>query len=479
MSVATRPRTALLPLLAEKAAGLASGVLTASRGKHKRLFCMKRGRLVLAASNVIEEQPEQALVERGLLGPDELPTAREQAKQAGLKLTNYLVQNGNVSTDQLQLALRRRVFWLLESTLDWQGGEYRFDPGQPNLAGEALVDVPCAMAVLDHLLGHTGRPEVLRSKLGPADARPTMLPRHVRVLEGADLSPLMTFLLEHCDGSRDVAALLNGSPASSAETLALLYGFKLLGILEARSAAVAAPSEIVVTRDECLMRIQTAEGTDHYAVLGLDAKATESAVRTAYYDLARRFHPDRFRSGELQDLVESMETYFSRVTEAYNTLIDAQRREEYDRHLREKASGRADSPEKDAAYLARQNFARAKVLLDKRRRQDALKFLENAVQLDDAQPAYRLELGRLLALNPRRRQEAQEHLLAALRLDPSLAAGYVALGQLCRKTDRDAEAVERFREALRWEPANAEAQAALAELGATKDGGILRGLFRS
>jgi molecular chaperone DnaJ len=63
---------------------------------------------------------------------------------------------------------------------------------------------------------------------------------------------------------------------------------------------------------------------DLYVVLGLQHGATESEIKRAYRRLARRFHPD-INPGD-----RMAEARFRQILEAYETLIDPDRRSRYD-----------------------------------------------------------------------------------------------------------------------------------------------------
>ena len=63
---------------------------------------------------------------------------------------------------------------------------------------------------------------------------------------------------------------------------------------------------------------------DYYAILGLAPGASVADVKRAYRRLSRRYHPG-INPGDRE-----AETVFQRITEAYETLIDAERRQQYD-----------------------------------------------------------------------------------------------------------------------------------------------------
>ena len=67
-AVSTGDRT-LSRLLAVRAGSDSSGVLHATRGKLKRVFCIDHGWLAYGASNLIEEQLDEYLVRQGALAP--------------------------------------------------------------------------------------------------------------------------------------------------------------------------------------------------------------------------------------------------------------------------------------------------------------------------------------------------------------------------------------------------------------------------
>jgi curved DNA-binding protein CbpA len=77
---------------------------------------------------------------------------------------------------------------------------------------------------------------------------------------------------------------------------------------------------------------QTLDRASYYTVLGVDRTADEPTIRTAYYQLVARFHPDLYGADLLDPLTRAkLVTLYSRLVEAYRVLSDGQRRSLYDK----------------------------------------------------------------------------------------------------------------------------------------------------
>lgn len=74
-------------------------------------------------------------------------------------------------------------------------------------------------------------------------------------------------------------------------------------------------------------------GRTHYEVLGVEPDANRPAVRSAYFNLAKRFHPDVYWDRDLGLYRPRIEEIFRAITVAFETLCDDHRRADYDRVL--------------------------------------------------------------------------------------------------------------------------------------------------
>lgn len=66
------------------------------------------------------------------------------------------------------------------------------------------------------------------------------------------------------------------------------------------------------------------EYKDYYKILGVDKKATDKEIKTAYRKLARRHHPDVNKNDP------KSEAKFKEINEAYEVLSDSDKRQRYD-----------------------------------------------------------------------------------------------------------------------------------------------------
>ncbi len=66
---------------------------------------------------------------------------------------------------------------------------------------------------------------------------------------------------------------------------------------------------------------------DYYELLGVDRKATDKEIKSAYRKLARKWHPDLHPAAEKKEAEEQ----FKKINEAYEVLKDPEKRERYDR----------------------------------------------------------------------------------------------------------------------------------------------------
>ncbi|MBI5502471.1 MAG: J domain-containing protein, partial [Deltaproteobacteria bacterium] len=117
---------------------------------------------------------------------------------------------------------------------------------------------------------------------------------------------------------------------------------------EGKTAPEAPPSAVPAGRavqatftDEAARRIDTfllrANSADFYRLLGVGRGAARPAIRSAYFALAKEFHPDAYFGRELGEVKPKLERIFRQITRAYEVLSRSASRKEYDVYLKGQA----------------------------------------------------------------------------------------------------------------------------------------------
>lgn len=259
-------------------------------------------------------------------------------------------------------------------------------------------------------------------------------------------------------------------------------------LLETEQRMAWKPAEESETEnvDGFLDRLRAAES--YYDVLGVDTTASSDSLKSAYYDLARRYHPDRFRKAE-PALLARLESAFARITQAYDTLRDEGLRSSYNMKLqaRKKAQRLADSapkpttplptshttPTEDAttdeprislAQRAENDFKEGYAALEQGQRKLATGLFASAARLVPNEPRYRAYYGQMLAADEQTRRAAEAELQAAIKLDPQNVEYRLMLAQLFRDLGFAIRARGEAERAVAVDPNNRKARDLLREL---------------
>ena len=237
--------------------------------------------------------------------------------------------------------------------------------------------------------------------------------------------------------------------------------------------------------DAFLERLRHAES--HYDVLGVENTAPPSELKTAYYELARRYHPDRFRKTD-PTLLTRMESAFARITQAYDTLRDDALRANYNAKLQARkratqitdATPKASTPATEptpttpdatpaeplisAAGRAANDFKEGFAALEQGQRSAATGLFASASRLAPNEPRYRAFYGQMLAAQEHTRRAAETELQAAIKLDPGNAEYRIMLAQLFRDLGFVIRARGEAERAVAADPNNRKARELLREL---------------
>jgi tetratricopeptide (TPR) repeat protein len=214
------------------------------------------------------------------------------------------------------------------------------------------------------------------------------------------------------------------------------------------------PPDTESVRRQILAKAQVVEGQNLFEVLEIPQAATKDEVKQAYFVAAKRYHPDRLVSMGLEALRAEVEKIFRRISEAYGTLFDDTRREEYKTSLMKPSGDDAEAHAKAMKMLeAEMAFRRGEMLLKKNDFMGAIRELEQSVALNPTEGEHLafLTWARVCA-GQTTHADAKPLFNQAIKLSPMCGRAYYYLG-VCLKEDKDIDrAYNMFRKAKDLDP---------------------------
>lgn len=203
---------------------------------------------------------------------------------------------------------------------------------------------------------------------------------------------------------------------------------------------------------------------NHYEVLGLERGASDADIKKSYFQLAKQYHSDAFSGMKLpDDIKKKADTIFGKVTEAYNVLGNAQKRQGYDDMLDSGAEGEDEAMQQaQLALRAEMEFQKAEIVVKQGNMDDAEQYLRLAIKLKADEADYWALLG--WATYKKRKgdpavnkQKGKAYLKKAVEIKPECDQAYLYMGYIAKLEDNSAIAYDMFRRALQHNEKNAAA----------------------
>ncbi|MEM7048989.1 MAG: DnaJ domain-containing protein [Acidobacteriota bacterium] len=182
---------------------------------------------------------------------------------------------------------------------------------------------------------------------------------------------------------------------------------------------------------------------NYYDILGLGQNATDAQIRERFKAMARERHPDRFQGAEKADA----EVAFQDLTEAFNVLLNAERRRQHDLEL---ANPEADQQGVDSAQLARVYLQRG---VKSYREKNYLQAADNFDRATKAEPENALGWYNLALACSHQQRWMSRSLTAiakACELAPMNVTYLKTAGRLHARGGRLTQAEKYYEQALTW-----------------------------
>jgi curved DNA-binding protein CbpA len=473
-----------------------SGALRAERERVKAVAYFEAGALVYATSNLRNLRLSEYLKKREV-STEKLDSSSDFA------LAESVVARGLMTKASLDEVITEQVTDVARLLLLWLNGHWSFDE-RARLTEPVRLEIPLKRLLFEAAKRMDPSFATARLEADEVITRGSSSPNEF------SLSVNEGFLLSRVDAPTKLSELVSVSGLPELDALRAIYGFVLAGLLqkqtstsmlitseakaaEARSVPVAKkkpkPPPAPSTRDPKDVVIEFLEQFDrantHYEVLNIGQSCSASEAKQAYYDLARRFHPDRFYGLVGTDLHARLESAFARIAQAHEVLSRPESKATYDTRIA--AMNKAGQMSSTSSYgasrstptvsttaprsnlqVAEQRFKEGVAALELGETNTATACLSAAARMAPDEPRYRAYYGRALAAHPQTRRLAEGELQAAIKLEPSNASYRVILATLYRDLGFWRRAISELERALSLDSRNVEARQMLESLETKK-----------
>ena len=472
----------LAELIREIHAAQVSGVVRLSREPAQAAVYFEKGSLVFATSNLRTHRLREVLT-RGFHA--DLTHCPPSA--ADTEVAEFVLNNGQLSTESLTAARGLQVSEVLRVALLWVDGNWNYDQ-RVRLADAVRVNVDVPRLLLE--CARRLPSQFVAERLNVSNGEQFIAANEVA---SESLLPAEAFLLSRATSPLSLTELLALSGVSEESGLRTIYALALSGYLQRSEwplafaskpsssapkppvppagAGVSAKDDSVEVQD-LFKRLDAAR--DYYDVLSIGRSSELDEIKRAYHDLARRFHPDRFHKRE-PELRSRIDSAFAQIAQAYEVLSNQSSRGAYDAKLSGGPSRgpQSTAPEqgqksngKESAKKTRAEgaFQRGMSALKENRREDAIRLLAEAAMLNPNEPRYRANYGYAMIRQPSMQRIAETEMKAALSIEPNNPLYRVMLAELYKELGLKRRAESELEKVLRANPKHAAAQAVLNSL---------------
>jgi tetratricopeptide (TPR) repeat protein len=446
----------------------ATGTLEVSTNLFTKKVFFVSGDAIFAASTCEDDRLGEMLLKAGKINLEQYEKSVELLKKTKKRQGAILVELGYLTPKDLFWGVKYQVKEIILSLFLLEDGEYEFIPDK--VPDDEVITLKMSLGqLLYEGVKRIDNWTRIQREMPSMDTVLVLSSDPLSLFQEVTLSSDEKEVLSLIDGRRTVKDILNISKLGSFKALKTLYILYSLGILVEKVAEPAEepPVEEVLSENSIDADVQAfiAEVEELYSkldslseheLLNVEPGADNKTIKRNYYQLAKRYHPDKYYTLEVEGLKEKLTQIFDAITKAYNSIVANATEAQEEVSNREET----DTPEPNEIRALNQ-FKRGVHEYKEGNYWTAADAFRWATRLDPKNPKYWSHLSIALIKLPNRLKQAEEALLEAIKLDPFNPHYYATLGQIYIKAGLKKRAKKQFEQALKIDPSNEKARKGL------------------
>ena len=453
------------------------GQLYFQRGGVRKHLYFKEGDLVFARTNVPQELIGEVLFRLGKIS-SEVYNKIDEFIIPKRSIGEVMIENDLISKADLNEGLKYQLREVTLNIFSAFDGEFKFRDAEQ--FSEETFDVSVPIPVLIEQ-------GVRRMKYAPQLKQ--FLQETVPALKDR------SFFLHLTEEEKEVYHVINGTSSAQSlfdtsdfgesifwKSLFLFFCLDLIdlsgemGKVSAESEQASAEQDAAIADEkvrQVLAMFDRLPSMDYYQILEVNKESTASEVKKAYFQMARKYHPDLFDRELPVDIRNKIDDVFDFITKGYHTLSDEDKRQDYN-HKLEKAPVQ---DRRDGDKRAEIKFRQGKTLYDQTRWEEAQVLLQEAIRLDPYKSTYFMLLAMTQSKMRQYHEKAVKNFKKAIELSPWQPDGYLGLGMLYKREGMKVMAAKYLKKALQCDPDHQAAQRELDELDPSQKKRGLKDVF--
>ncbi len=425
----------------------------------KELY-FSEGNLTFAKTSLIQERIGEILFKIGKINAKQFSTISALLSNTTERIGKILVSQEIISQRDLFLALLYQIRTIALSVFNLSEGQWNFTSDFPELPKDSRfsIELPAILSegikssqnldffhnqFLGKIVAARPLPESIKTFLNTQEMY------HHHQLSQIPNTPVEQWLDHH--GSQSDIAL---------KELALFFMLDLIEIKDNQAFQMQNQlvEQMLQLHENLAKNVQT-----HYQILGVEPKADFAKIKNAYFDLAKKYHPDHFTGLPDPDIRDKANHIFSLVNQAYDVLSNTDKRRNYDESLTRTGS-KFGKVEENLSERAVMLYKKAMTLYKSGKFWEASHLLEEAVRIKKDSSEYLLLLGLSQMEIPDLRHAAQANLIRASELAPYNPEPQYGLGCLFMEEKMYTRAENFFRKAISIDPQHKRAIKKIEEI---------------
>jgi Flp pilus assembly protein TadD len=328
-----------------------SGCLRLIQEQTRKEIFFELGAMIFASSNRREDRIGETMVRHGTLSRENFQLIQTRMGR-GKRFGKVLVELGLMNERDLIANVTIQILDIVYSVFNWTTGSYEFIEIEKTVSDDLKLDLSTASIILEGVR-RVGDMDIIQRGLGDLNRLIGPSTNPLLRLQSLSIKPVERQIIELAKEPVGLIQILVSVKSPAESVLRSLYGLLSAGVLarysppevsresgrfivpEAVRQAIAKeePAPVIIVRRHTsgnklnettlrtridLLRETIAKG-DSYALFGIQPQATREELNSAYYKLAREFHPDQYQQAS-KELRTDVDELFVKLTRCFEAL---------------------------------------------------------------------------------------------------------------------------------------------------------------